>query len=433
LHPDLSFDQAPPIDVPFRFFLTAPLFGIAAGLLLAIVGGEMFASRWMPPALAGTHLLVLGFMLQAMCGALLQFLPVAAGANIWRPRWVAGVVHPLLAVSAVLLVTAFLSQRSGLFLAAAIGLALGLGLFAVVTGIALWRTPARGATVMALRLALLGLVATLSLGILLATGLARGSDWPLLALTDLHAAWGLGGWALILLAGVSYYVVPMFQLTPAYPARLARSLPLLLLAVLAGWSLTFDPGAAGRQQVAFIGGVAVSSAYAVSTLRLQQRRRRKVSDATFLFFRVAMLALLGVFVSALAITLLPALQNEPRGAVWIGLLAIVGVFVSAINGMLYKIVPFLNWLHLQNLCGMRAMPPTMHQMIPERRMRGQFYLHLAALGMLLAAVWWPLLARPAGLLFAASCAWLGYNLLGAVGVYRAFKTRIRADASDRRS
>ncbi|MEW5781308.1 MAG: hypothetical protein ACOY6N_13735 [Pseudomonadota bacterium] len=428
MHPDLSFDQAPPIGVPFRFFLTAPLFGIAAGLLLAIVGGEMFASRWMPAALAGTHLLVLGFMLQAMCGALLQFLPVAAGANVWRPRWVAGVVHPLLIVSAALLVTAFLSQQPAFFMAAAHGLALALGFFAIVTGIALIRTPARGATVVALRLAVIALVATMSLGIVLATGLARGSDWPLLALTDLHAAWGLGGWALILLAGVSYYVVPMFQLTPAYPVWLARGFPLVLLALLLGWSLLFDPVAASRQQVAFIGGVGVSSAFAVATLRLQQRRRRKVSDATFLFFRTAMLALLAVVVSALAITLLPALAAEPRGAVWIGLLAIVGVFVSAINGMLYKIVPFLNWLHLQNLCGRGIMPPTMHQMIPEKRMRGQFYLHLAALAFLLAAVVWPVLARPAGVLFAASCVWLEANLIGAVGVYRDFKTRIRAAA-----
>ncbi|MFN6960950.1 MAG: hypothetical protein ACK4N6_01800 [Rhodocyclaceae bacterium] len=433
MHPQLSFDQAPPIDVPFRFFLTAPLFGIAAGMLLAIVGGDMFASRWMPSALAGTHLLVLGFMLQAMCGALLQFLPVAAGANVWRPRWVAAVVHPLSIVSAVLLVVAFLTRHAVLFMAAANGLALALGFFVVVVGIALWRTPARGATVMALRIAVLGLVATLSLGILLATGLARGDDWPLIALTDLHAAWGLGGWALILLAGVSYYVVPMFQLTPAYPTWLARSFPLLLLAVLLGWSLPFDAAASARQQAAFIGGVAVSSVFAVSTLTLQQRRRRKVSDATFLFFRTAMLALLAVFASVSTFHLLPTLQNDPRGAVWIGLLVIVGVFVSAIDGMLYKIVPFLNWLHLSNLCGLGTMPPTMHQMIPEKRMRGQFSLHLAALATLLAAVWWPWLARPAGLLFAASCAWLGYNLLGAVGVYRGFKARIRADVSGHQS
>jgi hypothetical protein len=431
MHPNLSFEQAPPIDVPFRFFLTAPLFGAAAGGLLLIGGEEMLASRWMPAALAGTHLLVLGFMLQAMCGALLQFLPVAAGANVWRPRWVAGVVHPLLIVSTVLLVAAFLSQRPGLFIAAAHGLGAALGFFAVVTTIALWRTPAQGATLVALRLALLGLVATAALGILLATGLARGADWPLMQIADLHAAWGLGGWALILLAGVSYYVVPMFQLTPAYPTWLARAFPWALLAALLAWTLFFDPVATARQQAAFLGGVGLSSAFAITTLHLQQRRRRKSLDATLLFFRTAMLSLLAVFLSALAFMLLPAWQGEPRGALWIGLLGIVGVFVSAINGMLYKIVPFLSWLHLQNLCGLRALPPTMHQMIPEKRMHWQFRLYLAAYALLCAAVWAPQLAKAAGLLFCGSCLFLEANLLKAVGVYRDFKARIRASAADR--
>lgn len=433
MHPELSFEQAPPIDVPFRFFLTGPLFGIAAGVLLASAGGDMLASRWTPAALAGTHLLVVGFMLHAMCGALLQFVPVAAGGNIWRPRLVAACVHPVLILAAILLVTAFLSQRPAWFGPATHGFALALGLFGGVVSLALWRTPARGPTIVALRIAVAALLVTGALGIALATGIARGADWPLLALTDLHAAWGLGGWALVLLAGVSYLVVPMFQLTPAYPAWLARGLPLALLALLVAWSAQFASADSSGESWFFIGGLGVSGLFAAATLHLQHRRRRKVGDTTLLFFRTAMLALLGICVSALAFLALPDLRLDPRAAVWLGMLALVGVFVSAINGMLYKIVPFLNWLHLQKLCGLQALPPTMHQMIPERAMRRQFQLHLAALILLLAAVWLPTLARPAGLLFAVSCAWLGWNLLGAVNVYLRFRNRIRAGAADHRS
>ena len=31
-------------------------------------------------------------------------------------------------------------------------------------------------------------------------------------------SWWLGGWAGVLLAAMAYVVVPMFQLTPGYPA-----------------------------------------------------------------------------------------------------------------------------------------------------------------------------------------------------------------------
>lgn len=80
----LSFEQAPPISVPFRFFLSAPLFGCLAGLLTAATGHSLLESRWSGALLALTHLLTLGFILQAVCGALLQLIPVAVGANIWQ-------------------------------------------------------------------------------------------------------------------------------------------------------------------------------------------------------------------------------------------------------------------------------------------------------------------------------------------------------------
>jgi len=418
MHPNLSFEQVPPISVPYRFFLTAPWFGVAAGLLVALRGEAVFASRWMPETLAAVHLLVGGFMLQAMSGALLQFVSVAAGGNIWRPRQVAALVHPLLVVAPVLLVAAFLQAGGGLFVAAAYAFALGLGVFVAAVGIAVWRTPATGATILALRLALVGLLVTLTLGVVLALGLGQGRTWPLLALTDVHAAWGLGGWALMLLAGVAYFVVPMFQLTPPYPARFARGLPPALGLVLLAWTaslLVFDERA---RTPLWLAGLGIGAAFGAVTLHLHARQRRKVRDVTLDFFRVAMGSLILVWLSACAFALAPAWGNDPRAALWLGTLAILGIFVSSINGMLYKIVPFLNWLHLQRLCGVGALPPTMNRMIPESAQRRQCYAHLTALALALCAVWLNTIAWLAGLALAASCAWLGWNLLGAVRVYR---------------
>lgn len=428
MHPNLSFEQAPPISVPYRFFLTAPWFGVLAGLLLAWQGGDLLSSRWLPATLAATHLLVVGFMLQAMSGAVMQFIPVAAGGNIWRPRQVAAVVHPLATVSAILLAGAFLSQKVGLFIAAAHGFLLSMGAFVVVAAIGVWQTPARGATIIALRLALIGLAITIGLGATLALGLAYGKAWPLTTLTDVHAAWGLGGWGLVLLAGVSYYVVPMFQLTPAYPAWLTRSLPWLIAVFLLAWSTQLIEINETLRLAIFLGGLLLAASFAAVTLFLQSKRRRKIRDITLLFFRVAMICLLIVLASGLFYVLFPALREDPRFAVWLGVVAIPGVFVTAINGMLYKIVPFLNWLHLQRISGLGVMPPTMKEMIGDAHMQRQYIVHMIALALLFVAVWLPMLARPAGVAFAVSCGWLGVNLVGAVRVYRRFKDRILAAA-----
>lgn len=429
MHPDLSLEQAPPISVPYRFFVTAPWFGVAAGLVLAWLGEDALVSRWAPGALAAAHLLVAGFMLQAMCGALLQFVPVAAGGNVWRPERLAGFVHPLLAVGVVCLATAFLTAAGAFFVAAAAAFAVAITGYVLVVGVALLGTPGKGATLTALRLALAGLAVTISFGVTLAASLGTGHLLPLVEITQVHAAWGLGGWALMLLMGVSYYVVPMFQLTPPYPARLAWGMPVAIVVLLLLWSWQLVDGSAGWETAVLCAGMVVAALYAVTTLMLQKRRRRKIPDPTLYFFGGAMICLVALAVSGIVVGLDSDLGTDRRAAVWIGLLAIPGVFVSAISGMLYKIVPFLNWLHLQRLGGLGVTPPNMRGMISERAMMGHLRAHFAAVAALLASVALPALTRPAGLLFAFACAWLGVNLAKGVRTYLRFRQSMIAKAA----
>lgn len=426
MHPNLSFEQAPPISVPYRFFLTAPLFGIAAGLLLALTGADALGSRWTGEALALTHLMVAGFMLHAMCGALLQFIPVATGGNIWRPCLVAGVVHPALIVGVLLLVSGFLAVPGRAFAAGAGLIVVALSGYVAIVGFALFRASAQGATIVALRVAVLALVVTYGLGFTLAQGLRGSYGVPLMEVTHVHAAWGLGGWSLLLLSGVSYYVVPMFQLTPSYPVWLGRLLPWGLLAVLLVWATQLLRPTTDMYSWVLLAGLLLAGTFAAVTLRLQARRRRRVPDVTLTLFRCGMASLLAIAAAGIAVTLAPTLAVSSRSALLIGMLALVGLFVSVITGMLYKIVPFLNWLHLQRLGGLTVLPPNMKQMIPEHAMVGQTRLHFAALAALLLAVAWPPLTSLAGLLFAASCAWLEWNLLSGVRVYIDFRDRIRA-------
>ncbi len=428
MHPNLSFDQAPPISVPYRFFLVAPWFGVLAGLLLAWAGGDALGSRWTPAALALTHLVGAGFMLQAMCGALFQFIPVAVGGNVWRPILVANVVQPLLLLAALLLVAGLLFSAPGLLLAAVPLFLVALGGFVTVVALALWRTPATGMTLWMMRIAIAGLALTVLLGSLLAEGLARGRPLPIVDLTNVHLSWALGGWALMLLAGVSYHVVPMFQLTRPYPAWFTRWFGPLLLLLLLIWSarLFVDDGRWTR--VVGLPLLLTFSAYAAMTLWLQYTRRRKIDDATSLNFRLAMVSMLAFAISGAVVLLQPGVGDDPRAIVCLGVLVFAGVFVPAITGMMYKITPFLNWLHLQRLGAPISAVPNMKKMIPAEAMSGQLRLHVLALLLLLAAVWVPTLASLAGLAFAASCAGLGWNLAGAARRYRMFRDQIRADA-----
>ena len=78
--------------------ITAPLFGVLAGLLVLFEGPAALPVRWNPATLALTHLLTLGVLAQVMCGALLQMLPVLAGAPVPAVGRVGCWAHALLIV-----------------------------------------------------------------------------------------------------------------------------------------------------------------------------------------------------------------------------------------------------------------------------------------------------------------------------------------------
>lgn len=78
----LNFDAIPRLDVPLRFYLTAPIFALLGSILLIDQGSQIWLSRWMPASLAITHLFALGVMAMIMIGSLFQIMPVLCGAPI---------------------------------------------------------------------------------------------------------------------------------------------------------------------------------------------------------------------------------------------------------------------------------------------------------------------------------------------------------------
>ncbi|MFN3593977.1 MAG: hypothetical protein ACK4TK_04765, partial [Thiobacillaceae bacterium] len=155
------------------------------------------------------------------------------------------------------------------------------------------------------------------------------------------------------------------------------------------------------------------------------RRRRRVTDATLLFWRLGMLSLV-------ALASLPSLYPDlPAGwqgpmAVTGGLLFLLGFAASVVNGMLYKIVPFLAWFHLQTQTGARAGTiPNMKEFIADGQARRHWRLHLAAVLWLLPAPWLPpAYAAPGLLLLALSADVLWRNLLGCVRLFQRYGGRL---------
>jgi len=457
-----SFDLSPPLAAPLRFFLTAPAFAMAAGLLLAATGTDGLASRWSPTTLALTHLMTLGFLGMAMLGALIQILPVVAGVAVAGTARTARGVHLLLTAGTIALVAGFLRGESRLFLAAMLMLGAAFTWFVVAAAIGARRGGVAGPTPRGIRLALAALVVTVALGLALAAafgGLAvlpaslAGRDLADLSLPTLahvHALWGLGGWVGLLVIAVAYQVVPMFQVTADYPGAMRRWLPAALLASIALWTaaIVCGPALSGAIRapdaategtasdlstlVTWLSAGAAAIGYALFaavTLRLLWRRKRPKLEATTLFWYLGASALLGCALVWMLGAFRPLLRESAAWPLALGILAIVGFAASVVNGMLYRIVPFLVWYHLQTaVAGTRIRVPNARDLIGQRAMLGQFVLQVVAIFLLVAATLRPEhFARAAGIILLLSQGWLWINLMQAGGAARNGMRRLRQE------
>jgi hypothetical protein len=159
--------------------------------------------------------------------------------------------------------------------------------------------------------------------------------------------------------------------------------------------------------------------FAVMTLYLLTQRRRKIGDPTLGYWRASMASLLASALLWLASLWIPALGPSSPVELLLGILPIFGFAVALINGMLYKIVPFLAWFHLQAQLFQRVKVPNMKQLLPDALIRRQFWAYLTSLLLLLAATVYPaVFTYPAALALGVTGAWLGVNLSSVWWMYR---------------
>ena len=421
--PKLSFEQAPPISVPLRFFLSAPVFGFLAALILMIAGPEALTSRWTPEVLAATHFIMLGFATMVMMGASLQILPVVIGTVIARSRLISTLIYLLYIPGVIALGSAFLFRKKILFEAAATLLGMAFTIFISVVLYTLLTTPVKTSTSRAVQLAVFSLGITVLIGVLMAAVYGAHGGLTTHTMTLLHLGWGFIGWAGLLIIGVSFQVVPMFQITPHYPVWLKRWMPASITGLLIIWSFMtyFFQQKTGTNFVSMVSGVtllALVFLYAIQTLRMQQKRRRKIADVTVRFWQIAMLSVLVSIILVMLKIFWPDIGRSYYIDLVIGILIVMGIIQSVINGMLYKIVPFLVWLHLQAKQIPAARLPNMKEVISDKKMVTQYWLHCVSVPLLVSAVVYPeTLAYPALAVYAGSMLLLWVNLLGGVRLY----------------
>ena len=221
----LSVDQAPPISAPIRFFITAPLFAILAGILILFSDIETLSSRFSTQTVVITHAITIGFLTFVMFGALVQMLPVLAGVKVYRVSLVSTASYISLLFGTLFMIVGLWLNISTLILGAS--LLLGVGFFVIILPMlaalkgVVNMTPSIRAMITSLIFA--SIIALMGMHLLASYGIGKFSDLhPLFA--NVHSVWAIFGFAGILIIGVAFHVLPMFYVAPRFKQFCKREL-----------------------------------------------------------------------------------------------------------------------------------------------------------------------------------------------------------------
>jgi len=405
----LSLDQAPPLSVVMRFFLTVPLFGIALSILILLNPHDVLIPNH-PLSLAAIHLMFLGIITMSMIGALFQMQSVLGGRPIPAPLGNAFLIHLFLVIGVLSLTSAFIYTQPVLFVIASVFLGASI-LYTANIILPLLFGGVTHDTLRGMRLALIALALTAILGIVMASEYANETfSASHDALRTLHYSFGLIGWVAALIIAVAFQVIEMFYVTTAYSSWCKRNAFKVIAASLilkAIWLLFGLPFVWVFDLV--MGALLVG--FITTTVKRLKERKRRVSDVSIWLWGagIALLTLSIVAYALFTYNGYPILQS-------FSLIAYALFVLAIILAMMGKIVPFLVWFHLNSAGYMDA--PIMSNIIPIHRVKMIFWLFIITATLILSGVFYsPLLqlgALSGGILFAL----LFLNLFKALKLYR---------------
>ena len=419
----LSVDQAPPISAPIRFFVTAPLFAVLAGILILFSDAAVLSSRFSTHTIAVTHALTVGFLSFVMFGALLQMLPVLAGVRISKVDLVAKSSYAFMLVGTLSMIFGLWFDISKLILLSSLLLGSGFLILIISMLIALKGVVNVTASVRAIITGLIFalLITLMGMHLLSSYGIGKFSDLHLL-FANIHSVWAVFGFAGVLIIGVAFHVLPMFYVAPRFKKFCKQKVVWLVTSGLLLW-LFLNIFIESYSTIGKIWVALFFWAFSTTVYLKLNARRRKVSDITVWYWRSASIFMtLGTFAWAI---------NDFFDEKYIVIVSILiggGFILSIMSGMLYKIVPFLVWFHL-NAKGYMSIP-TMNDMISKKLAKAQFFLFMLSLIGFIVSFFIPNILPLFAVTFIISMAILEYNIVIPILIYaKIIKTKPDFDMS----
>ena len=407
----LSVDQAPPISAPVRFFIAAPIFGLIAGILIYFSDSASLMSRYSMESIVITHVITIGFLGFIMLGALTQMLPVLVGARMPNVSFVSKYSFYLLLLGIISMIIGLYKDNDFFIFLSSFGLGSGFLMMLGSMAIALKSVNNFTATVKAISTSIVFATIIVFMGVFLLLGYTGEniSEYQLIV-ANIHSVWAIFGFAGILIIGVAFQVLPMFYVAPKFKNFCKKRVVWLISTGLFLW---FFLSTFKEDYTLFAKSWIAMFFWAFSTtvwIKLS-KRRRPISDVTVWYWRSA-----SVFLTLGSFLWIFDEYFKHEYIVMVAILIGGGFIISIMIGMIYKIIPFLVWFHLNGLGYMSI--PTISEMVNKNLAKIQFILFLAAIIGFIFSFYMPYLLKVSAVSFCVSMIILEINILAPIFIYK---------------
>lgn len=382
--PEMNTAAAPAnVKLPLTFIIFG-LFSFIAAQFILLTHYEALVQHTyrIPPIWMGAHLLLLGFVVMIIMGAMYQLVPVAFMTQIWSQTF--AYIQFTITIIGITLFAILLGFTPENAIYGAVPAIVGILMFIIQMYFTIAKQKDKNMITVFVSGALVCLLLTITAGLLLAWNLSNHVILEHLALLKTHLLFGITGWFTLLIFGFSYKLIPMFSLSHGFAMKGAKPAFItyisgLLVIIISIWMKNWLLDVLGFSLLC-IG----FTCFVIDVRDILKNRMRRKLDKPLSF---AIFAIGVGYITHIIAFILSAFHIDSTN-IW-GMLIYTYIFgwvIFSILGYLYKIVPFLWWTHKYSDQIGKKNVPTLAQMVNEKGSLVLYILFIVSLiGILLGA------------------------------------------------
>ncbi|MFN3404626.1 MAG: hypothetical protein ACK40G_11060 [Cytophagaceae bacterium] len=415
--------KLPSMSLVIPYFVFSSISFLAAAILIYISSESFCIHYFHPKLLAITHMLVLGFITSVIFGALFQMFPVIFNITI-KSELLGKLTFVCLSLGTCIMVYCFWIFKTGMLFQLGGGLVL---LSFILFSINFFKSAESSGEASIesefISSSVIWLLLTGLVGLLLVINFT----YPFihsshLEILKIHAHFGIVGWILLLVMGVSAKLVPMFVIAKSQKPQLLRYTYYLVNIGLIFVSLTVYFELSAWLTLFFIimiiGGILLFLTFIFQSFKTGVRKNLGPElRLTLISFYILIFCLPIALVFPLKLfTNIQVMQL----AVVYGLLILLGFSGALILGQSLKIFPFILWMHIHQRYSGKKKIPLPKELVSEKVTSVIMVLFLFGLAGLVIFV---LAGKVAGIRL-SSAALIVSALLYNLNIFKAFSYKI---------